>query len=50
MRRARGVLNLTVEEFSAVARRPEGLVTELPGGRSVSGRFRAAERRLGRHP
>ncbi|KRR04968.1 EAL and GGDEF domain-containing protein [Bradyrhizobium valentinum] len=35
LRRARGLLNLTVEEFSKLARRPEGVVTELPGGRSV---------------
>src|SRR3954463_5204017 len=35
LRRARGLLNLTVEEFAKLARRPEGVVTELPGGRSV---------------
>ena len=35
LRRARGLLNLTVEEFSKLARRPEGVVTELPDGRSV---------------
>ncbi len=35
LRRARGLLNLTVEEFSKLARRPEGIVTELPDGRSV---------------
>src|SRR5438128_430228 len=35
LRRTRGLLNLTVDEFSKLARRPEGVVTELPGGRSV---------------
>src|SRR3954453_21267937 len=35
LRRARGLLNLTVDEFSKLARRPEGVVTELPDGRSV---------------
>jgi PAS domain S-box-containing protein len=35
LRRARGLLNLTVEEFGKLARRPEGVVTELPDGRSV---------------
>ena len=31
----RGLLSTTVEEYAALARRPEGLVTELPSGRSV---------------
>src|SRR5213080_4085732 len=35
LRLARGLINLTVDEFSKLARRPEGVVTELPGGRSV---------------
>src|SRR3982751_4783695 len=35
MRRKRGLLSTTVEEYATLARRPEGLVTELPGGRSV---------------
>src|SRR5437870_656586 len=35
LRRTRGLLNLTVDEFGKLARRPEGVVTELPGGRSV---------------
>jgi diguanylate cyclase (GGDEF)-like protein/PAS domain S-box-containing protein len=35
MRRQRGVLDVSVEDFYANASRPEGLVTELPGGRSV---------------
>ena len=35
LRRSRGLLNLTIEEFSKLARRPEGVVTELPDGRSV---------------
>src|ERR1700692_1615846 len=35
MRRQRGVLDVSVEDFYANAGAPEGLVTELPGGRSV---------------
>src|SRR5207248_6142285 len=35
LRRTRGLLNLTVDEFGKLARRPEGVVTELPDGRSV---------------
>lgn len=35
LRRKRGLLNLTVDEFSRLARREEGVVTELPNGRSV---------------
>lgn len=35
LRRARGLLSLTVEEFAALARRAEGVVTEMPGGKSV---------------
>ncbi len=35
LRRARGLLSLTVDEFSKLARRAEGVVTELPDGRSV---------------
>src|SRR5207253_786150 len=35
LRRSRGLLNITVEEFAALARRPEGFVTEMPGGKSV---------------
>ena len=35
LRHERGLLGTTVEEYTALARRPEGLVTELPGGRSV---------------
>ncbi len=35
LRHARGMLNVTVEEFTALARRPEGVVTELPSGKSV---------------
>jgi diguanylate cyclase (GGDEF)-like protein/PAS domain S-box-containing protein len=35
LRRRRGVLNLSAEEFYAGVRTPEGVVTELPGGRSV---------------
>lgn len=35
MRRKRGVLDVSIEEFYANAGSPEGTVTELPGGRSV---------------
>src|SRR6185437_14146198 len=35
LRRRRGVLDVTIEEFYAEAFRPEGLITELPGRRSV---------------
>ncbi|MCC8948517.1 EAL domain-containing protein [Bradyrhizobium sp. Arg62] len=35
LRRDRGVLDLSAEDFFARAAAPEGLVTELPGGRSV---------------
>ena len=35
LRRRHGVLDVTIEEFYAGAYKPEGLITELPGGRSV---------------
>jgi diguanylate cyclase (GGDEF)-like protein/PAS domain S-box-containing protein len=35
LRRSRGLMTLSVEEFSALARRPEGVVLELPDGRSI---------------
>src|SRR5258706_13225312 len=35
MRRKRGVLDISVEDFYARARTPGGLIPELPGGRSV---------------
>jgi diguanylate cyclase (GGDEF)-like protein/PAS domain S-box-containing protein len=35
IRRKRGVLDVSVEDFYAHAGTPEGLITELPGGRSV---------------
>jgi diguanylate cyclase (GGDEF)-like protein/PAS domain S-box-containing protein len=35
MRRKRGVLDVSVEEFYENAATPQGMVTELPGGRSV---------------
>ncbi len=35
LRRERGLLNITVEEFARLARRPEGFVTEMPGGKAV---------------
>src|SRR5229473_4780223 len=35
MRRKRGVLDVSVEDFYARAGTPEGFITELPGGRSV---------------
>jgi diguanylate cyclase (GGDEF)-like protein/PAS domain S-box-containing protein len=39
MRRRRGMLTVSVEDFYANARSPEGLVTELPDGRSVQVRY-----------
>jgi diguanylate cyclase (GGDEF)-like protein/PAS domain S-box-containing protein len=39
LRRERGTLDLSVEDFYAAAGAPEGLVTELPGGRSVLVRY-----------
>src|ERR1700744_3953225 len=39
MRRARGVLDVGPEDFYATASLPEGLITELPGGRSVRVRY-----------
>jgi diguanylate cyclase (GGDEF)-like protein/PAS domain S-box-containing protein len=35
LRRKRGLLDMTSDEYAALVRRPEGLVTRLPGGRSV---------------
>ena len=35
LRHQRGLLNVPAEEFGKLARRPEGIVTELPDGRSV---------------
>ena len=35
LRRARGLMSLTAKEFGKLARRPEGVVIELPDGRSV---------------
>ena len=35
LRHARGLLNVTAEEFGKLARRPEGVVTELPNGRAI---------------
>ncbi|MES5485063.1 EAL domain-containing protein [Bradyrhizobium sp. INPA03-11B] len=35
LRRSRGVLDVSVDDFFARAAEPEGLVTELPGGKSV---------------
>ncbi|WP_076861269.1 sensor domain-containing protein [Bradyrhizobium mercantei] len=35
LRRSRGVLDVSVDDFFARAAAPEGLVTELPGGKSV---------------
>ena len=50
LRRARGLLGLTVDEFSKLARSPEGLITELPDGRSVvSKHLPPAQRRVDRH-
>src|ERR1700722_10712583 len=39
LRRERGVLDVGIEDFYANARTPEGLVTELPDGRSVQVRY-----------
>jgi len=48
LRRSRSVLDVSVENFYDHASTPEGLITELPGGRSVLVKhFAAAKRRLG---
>src|ERR1700740_3173376 len=39
LRRSQGLLDVSVEEFFRLAARPEGLITELPGGRSVHARY-----------
>ena len=39
LRRARGVLDVSTEDFYKSAGRPEGLITELPNGRSVLVRY-----------
>src|SRR3984957_10837007 len=39
LRRARGVLDVSTEDFYKYAGRPEGLITELPNGRSVLVRY-----------
>ncbi|KIU52365.1 MULTISPECIES: EAL domain-containing protein [Bradyrhizobium] len=39
LRRDRGVLDVSAEDFFARAAAPDGLVTELPGGRSVLVRY-----------
>ena len=39
LRRQRGVLDVGVEDFYGQAGKPEGLVTELPGGRSIRVRY-----------
>src|SRR6185437_7480194 len=39
LRRARGVLDVSPADFYANASTPEGLITELPGGRSVLVRY-----------
>jgi diguanylate cyclase (GGDEF)-like protein/PAS domain S-box-containing protein len=39
LRRARGIVNLSAQDFYASAGAPEGLVTELPGGRSILVRY-----------
>ena len=35
LRRQRGLLNVSIDEFARLARRPEGFVSEMPGGRAV---------------
>jgi len=39
LRRSRGMLDVSAEDYFAKAAAPEGLVTELPGGRSVLVRY-----------
>jgi len=39
LRRRRGLLKLTVEEYARQAREPEGCLTELPEGRAVRAKF-----------
>jgi diguanylate cyclase (GGDEF)-like protein/PAS domain S-box-containing protein len=39
LRRRRGVLDVSADEFYAQVKRPEGLITELPGGRAVHVRY-----------
>jgi diguanylate cyclase (GGDEF)-like protein/PAS domain S-box-containing protein len=39
LRRARGVLDISVEDFYANAGAPEGIVSELPDGRSVAVKY-----------
>jgi diguanylate cyclase (GGDEF)-like protein/PAS domain S-box-containing protein len=39
LRRARGALDVSVEDFYKLANTPEGLITELPDGRSVLVKF-----------
>jgi len=48
VRRSRSVLDVSVENFYDHASTPEGLITELPGGRSVLVKhFALPNRRLG---
>jgi diguanylate cyclase (GGDEF)-like protein/PAS domain S-box-containing protein len=39
MRRARGLLDVSLDDFYAIAGTSEGLITELPGGRSILARY-----------
>ncbi|HLJ01020.1 MAG TPA: EAL domain-containing protein [Bradyrhizobium sp.] len=39
LRIARGMLNVSAEDFFAKASEPEGFITELPGGRSIHVRY-----------
>jgi diguanylate cyclase (GGDEF)-like protein/PAS domain S-box-containing protein len=39
LRRARGLLDVDVDDFYRYAARPEGLISELPGGRNVLARY-----------
>jgi diguanylate cyclase (GGDEF)-like protein/PAS domain S-box-containing protein len=39
VRRQRGLLDVSVEDFYKFADKPEGLITELPGGRSILVRY-----------
>jgi diguanylate cyclase (GGDEF)-like protein/PAS domain S-box-containing protein len=39
MRRVRGLLDVSLDDFYAIAGTSEGLITELPGGRSILARY-----------
>jgi diguanylate cyclase (GGDEF)-like protein/PAS domain S-box-containing protein len=39
MRRTRGIIDISIDDYYANAGAPEGLITELPGGRSILVRY-----------